>query len=331
MHKVYVYYEHLRKQLENDGIRKIPKVTFYGLENTSFFVDDNYCGEFAYINMKKSSDLIQACQWSQGGRVLRLAEGSYLIEASQTGHKSIIQRIYVKAGEKNTFTFNTIPLYGTLIVEPNVPGARIVSIEDLSDEKGRSDFRKDRKLYWPRTNVIDSLLAGRYKIELCKFGYADLETIVNIEGNKENHINVVMKQIEVEGTIAGHGFVDLQLPSGTKWATCNIGASRPEEYGNYYAWGEARTKSDYSTHNSTTYNSDPHVVGFEYHDAAKTNWGGSWRMPTPEQFEELKSCCEWTWTSLNGVNGYKVSNRRNGQSIFLPAGGIGIMSYEKLE
>ncbi len=128
----------------------------------------------------------------------------------------------------------------------------------------------------------------------------------------------------------GHEWVDLGLPSGTKWATCNVGATKPEEYGNYYAWGETETKSTYSwsTYFDTTdggstftkYTTDGKTVLELADDAARANWGGAWRMPTDDEWTELRENCTWTWTTLNGVNGFEVKGP-NGNSIFLPAAG----------
>lgn len=116
-------------------------------------------------------------------------------------------------------------------------------------------------------------------------------------------------------------YVDLGLPSGTKWATFNVGATTPEEYGNYYAWGEITTKNEYSHENSVTYReSMTDISGNATYDVARANWGGSWRMPTRTEMEELKDNCTWTWTTQNGVNGMKVTGT-NGNSIFLPAAG----------
>ena len=117
----------------------------------------------------------------------------------------------------------------------------------------------------------------------------------------------------------GHEYVDLGL--SVKWATCNVGASKPEDYGNYYAWGEITTKSSYTESNSKTYGkSMGDIAGNSSYDAARANWGGSWRMPTKAEMQELIDRCAWTWTTQNGVKGYKVTGP-NGNSIFLPAAG----------
>ena len=119
--------------------------------------------------------------------------------------------------------------------------------------------------------------------------------------------------------LEGHGYVDLGL--SVKWATCNVGANAPEEYGDYFAWGETSPKAEYTEENSLTYGKDmSDISGNPQYDAATANWGGSWRMPTYDELKELKNQCTWTWTTQNGVNGYKVTGP-SGASIFLPAAG----------
>ena len=119
------------------------------------------------------------------------------------------------------------------------------------------------------------------------------------------------------GTINGHQWVDLGL--SVKWATCNVGASSPSDYGNYYAWGETRTKSEYTTDNCSTYGINiGDISGDSRYDVARSNWGGTWRLPTQAEMQELIDKCMWTWTSQGGHNGYRVTGP-NGSSIFLPA------------
>ena len=132
-----------------------------------------------------------------------------------------------------------------------------------------------------------------------------------------------------DGRHEGHVYVDLGL--SVKWATCNIGASSPEEYGDYFAWGETTTKETYDYDNCPTYGlstSELQSQGYidnegnltAQYDAATANWGGDWRMPTDAEQEELINNCTWTWTTQNGVNGYNVEGP-SGASIFLPAAG----------
>ena len=139
----------------------------------------------------------------------------------------------------------------------------------------------------------------------------------------------------------GHEWVDLGLPSGLKWATCNVGASSPSDYGAYFAWGETSPKNEYSFTNykwfkemnggHSTYSKyiDNEEFGIidnkkclEFaDDAARVNWGGRWRMPTADELEELRAMCNWTWAPQSGNNGFVVTSKINGNSIFLPAAG----------
>ncbi len=127
------------------------------------------------------------------------------------------------------------------------------------------------------------------------------------------------KNQQITGTINGHDYVDLGL--SVKWATCNVGASLPSDYSNYYAWGEVLTKSEYRVDNSKTYGkSYGDIGGSSSTDAARANWGGTWRLPTKSECDELVNKCSWIWTTMNGKNGYRVTGS-NGNSIFLPAVG----------
>ena len=123
-----------------------------------------------------------------------------------------------------------------------------------------------------------------------------------------------------------HVAVDLGLPSGTKWASCNVGAIKPEEYGGYYAWGETEEKEFYDKSTYKFYQDDEYVnigsdiSGTEY-DVAHVKWGGNWCMPTYDDIQELRDNCTYEWTTLNSVNGTKFTSKINGHSIFLPAAG----------
>lgn len=145
------------------------------------------------------------------------------------------------------------------------------------------------------------------------------------------------KGLEASGSFNGHDYVDLGLPSGTLWATCNIGAASPEEYGDYFAWGETEPKTTYDWENYKYNNGDECQLtkycnnsaegynGFTdtltmlqpNDDAATVNWGYGWSMPTKEQWEELIDNTSGTVTRWNGVRG-NLFTATNGNSIFLP-------------
>ncbi len=128
-----------------------------------------------------------------------------------------------------------------------------------------------------------------------------------------------------------HEYVDLGLPSGTLWASCNVGASKPEDYGDYFAWGETETKPvydrdeysflDYWNRALTKYNEKDGLSVLEpIDDAATANWGERWRMPSMADFLELINNCQHSWVKRDGIEG-SLYTARNNNSIFLPAGG----------
>ena len=128
---------------------------------------------------------------------------------------------------------------------------------------------------------------------------------------------------EKENIINGHEYVDLGL--SVLWATCNVGAEKPEDYGDYYAWGETETKALYYPGNSETSGFKIQDIGNTFRDVAHVKWGGRWRMPTKDEFDELIDNCEWEGTTRKtsggfDVMGYKVTGK-NGNSIFLPEAG----------
>jgi len=142
------------------------------------------------------------------------------------------------------------------------------------------------------------------------------------------------------GELNGHDWVDLGVPSGTKWATCNVGSDTPEGNGGYFAWGETVTKENYDwstyrwcngSENTLTKYCASSAYGYNgftdnlatleaTDDAATANWGAGWRMPTSEEVVELIHNCTHTWTSQNGVNGCLFTGV-NGNSVFMPAAG----------
>lgn len=145
---------------------------------------------------------------------------------------------------------------------------------------------------------------------------------------------------EIDGLIIdGHEYVDLGLPSGTLWATCNVGASNPEEYGDYYAWGEIETKDIYnwSTYkwcngtqwtltkyctSSSSGTVDDKTTLEPNDDVAYMKWGGNWHVPTAADRSELYENCTWAWTTISGKYGMKVTSKVNGNYVFLPAAGF---------
>ncbi|MCD8302852.1 MAG: DUF1566 domain-containing protein [Prevotellaceae bacterium] len=145
----------------------------------------------------------------------------------------------------------------------------------------------------------------------------------NVSEEENDNTNDTSTEEEISsqtGTHNGHEYVDLGI--SVKWATCNVGASSPSEFGDYFAWGETSTKATFTIDNSVTYGkSFGDISGNPSYDAARAKWGGSWRMPTADEIEELAGKCKWTWgIIIDGRKGCKVTGP-NGNSLFIPAAG----------
>ena len=193
--------------------------------------------------------------------------------------------------------------------------------------------------------LLENALNDGFTVTLKAVDGSELQSFTAPEGNTIMAENIViMPELAVTGTGGGggdeHAYVDLGLPSGLLWATCNVGADTPEAYGDYFAWGETQPKDIYSWSTYqycmgdndmlTKYCNNSHYGynGFTDNlttllpedDAAAANWGNGWRMPTKEEFEELFYNTDFTWTQQNGVNGY-LFTASNGNSLFLPADG----------
>ncbi len=185
----------------------------------------------------------------------------------------------------------------------------------------------NKNVTWTSSNESVATVDQIGKITAVSSGITTI-IVTTADGGKTASCTVLVKPIP-------DGAVDLGL--SVLWASCNVGASKPEEYGDYFAWGETQPKTDYSwtsykwcngrSNTQTKYNTnsyygtvDKKTVLDPEDDAAHVNWGGSWRMPTDPEWTELRTQCTWTWTSQNGVNGRNVTGP-NGNSIFLPAAG----------
>ena len=201
---------------------------------------------------------------------------------------------------------------------------------------------KDTKKTTPE--IIENLTVGSHKVVLKLSGYEDASGRTTVKENERAELTLTMISSHSNN---GHEWVDLGL--SVKWATCNVGATKPEEYGNYFAWGETSPKNSYYWENlkywiSGDYENgkfSKYVIESKYgtidykaildqsDDAAHSNWGGSWRMPTHAEQDELRNKCTWTWSTQGNHNGYKVTSKINGNSIFLPAAGYRL--YSRLE
>ena len=196
-----------------------------------------------------------------------------------------------------------------------------------------------KKIYFFLVALMLTLSAGAQTLR----GDVNGDGVVNI-GDVTDLVNIILYGDEGEDpdtpVVPEEPATDsraINLGLSVKWASCNVGATAPEEYGGYYAWGETNEKSDYSWStykycngsdtsmtkyctNSSYGTVDNKTILEPGDDVAHVQWGGSWRMPTLDEIKELYNNCTWQWTTLNGVTGYRVTGP-NGNSIFLPAAG----------
>lgn len=230
-------------------------------------------------------------------------------------------------------TANTITvMFRVTLQDGNSPVGTTIRFLNLNTQEQLNFSLNDETGYF-RQNIP----AGNYQITVAKTGYVSII--------KEYDLSNVINEISLGkfSMVPNYDYVDLGLPSGTLWATCNVGAETPEGYGNYFAWGETQPKSTYFASNyqhfheginsitkycnnpSYGYNgyTDNLTVLQSTDDAATTQLDGdnAWRIPTKEEWEELYQYTTPTWTNRNGIYGYLFTARNNDNYIFLPAAG----------
>lgn len=249
--------------------------------------------------------------------------------------------------------------------EPASPG----SIKISTTPAGATIWIDGKNTKKTTPEILEDIAPGKHSVKFVLEGYEDASGSVTVTSGQRTNLSKTLtakpaenptpaqpsspsqvqqetpskpevKEEPMTGTLRGHDWVDLGL--SVKWATCNVGASSPSDYGKYYAWGETTTKSEYTWVNyrfRVTGDSYNDVTFSKYNtnnargtvdnktclemtdDAARANWGVSWRMPTDAEWTELREKCTWTWTTQGGKSGYEVTSKTNGNSIFLPAAG----------
>ena len=229
-------------------------------------------------------------------------------------------------GQNSEFTINEfgpvigLQLKGTDVltrIEVTVGEGNVVTMPDYGESLELQLTSEVQKVYVPYFFI------GEDDVQP-----ADMTITFYVADDMEGEVAIMSKTI-AQANLPENGkvttFPELVIPTyvdlglSVKWATFNVGATAPEGYGDYFAWGETAPKSDYSS-GTYTYDENPTTLPAD-HDAANVNWGGNWRMPTKEEQEELREYCEWTWTTLNNISGYEVKGPNN-NTIFLPAAGF---------
>lgn len=217
-----------------------------------------------------------------------------------------------------------LPTVTDVTISEVTSNTSIISAEVLTD--GGAEVT-ERGFYWGEKSSVEP---NRVNVGegLGNFTYQ----LTGLNGGTEYYVYSYAKNSvgEVVGTIAYFTtientpeieYVDMGFPSGVKWATCNFGATTPEGYGEYYAWGEIETKEEYTWQNGNclTYGKElGDISGNPEYDVVAAEWGGNWRSPRLEDMYELVTLCDWIW---NG-KGFNVVSRINGSYIFLPAAGF---------
>lgn len=232
----------------------------------------------------------------------------------------------ISVKDKNNETINTSMTFATISPNPTLSQTSL-SLKETETTTLLFDFladpNYDKSCTWESSNPEIAIVDEHGNVTAIQEGVA----VISAHSKQYPSIQTTCELT----VLPSHEYVDLGLTGDNGkpiyWATCNIGADNPEDYGDYFAWGEIEPKTDYSwstykwcngsESTLTKYNGKKRVLDLE-DDAARQNWGDTWRMPTPSEFRKLIDNCTWTWDSTK--KGYLVTGT-NGNSIFLPAPG----------
>ena len=326
---------------------KSVRVTAVGVGNATITVTDNLSGQTASFNVSvtQNVDLLKLSTYSlslkegESGEVLITSSGNGNVliatsDASVASFTSSGNKITVKGLKAGTCTVsvNDGQTGETAEVAVTVTARQFVlsNYGPINVTSGTSYI----------INILnggrEGVMVNQTNYDNCSVGLDDGivaiigknkgKSYVTITDQKSNEEVVVEVNITDPAVAPGTPAeaVDLGLPSGTKWATFNVGAVKPADFGGFYAWGETVEKTDYSVDDYTMWSkysySGSRVRLSSSDDVATKLWGGSWHMPTYEQMTELVNYCSWFWTTINGVNGHLVLGL-NYHVIFLPAAG----------
>jgi len=213
-------------------------------------------------------------------------------------------------------------VWGSEITSPTTKNTIFLPCAGFKDE-AKHENTSGNGLYWTSTPRRDEWNSGAYMYQFGG-GLGEISTGERSYGYTIRPVTDYDVDIQTpsSGEIAGHKYVDLGLPSGLKWATCNLGADAPDRSGHYYAWGEISQVTDKkAAKNDMSKKKVGDINGNLQYDAARKAWGSSWRLPTQTEFEELLDNCTIEYTQLGRRNGLKITSKANGNYIFLPIAG----------
>ena len=330
---------------------KTVALTSISLNKTSLTLEEGETSTLT-VSYKSSNASDKITTWKSTNTKIATVNSSGKVSAVNAGEAEIIATcggkevrcsLLVTSKRRNLFIENTsltnsFSLYAEGDPRNNINVVIIKIFQDVDGATIWLDGVKENKAGYGGSFQFEFYEPGVHTFKITLEGYKDFIFSDTVKIGYATYIDVYLSSI---GNENGHEYVDLGL--SVKWATCNVGASVPWDYGDYYAWGEISTKNDYSWstykyckegdyHKLTKYCNDSGYGNNGFtdgktklelsDDVARQKWGGSWRMPTEEEFQELIDNCTWTWTTQNGVNGYKVTSKKSGytsRSIFLPA------------
>ncbi len=290
----------------------------------------------------------------------RDSNGYYWSGSEYPNNTNVMYSIYFNYGNYVNWYDDNFVRYGGRPVRPVIPGKAQYLPLTLSDNTLSLKVGEEKTVTITSGN-------GSYTVKSSNTGYATVSlsgNTVKVKGVKTGSATITVTDsksgqtasISVTVTSSQNGYlscpdnhhphmIDLGLPSGTLWACCNVGASKPEDNGGYYAWGETSEKSVYNevtylyctgddTDGNGLYDKNQNykdlgssICGTDY-DVAYVKWGGAWKMPSSKQCEELIDNSTYSWTTKNGVRGLQLTGKTKG-SIFLPAAGY--YWYSKLD
>ena len=262
--------------------------------------------------------------------------GRRRIELKKMGYEPFAKVVTIKSDEDENKLLENVKLTAIRIPMGSL---------DLSSNPVGAVITINGRQYGQTPKTLTDFEVGTYKVYFSKEGYQNLSQTVEVKDGKKETLSVTMTKMSAPHE-PYHDYVDLGLPSGVLWATCNVGATTPEGYGCYFAWGESKPKDTYSWGTYLYCNgSDKTLTKYGYYaycgnngytdnlitlqpedDAATVNWGNNWRMPTQAEWEELYQYTTRNWSNYNGVGGM-LFTASNGNSLFLPAAGWYDSSY----
>jgi hypothetical protein len=340
----------------------------------------NFGGDWRMPNKEEFEELIKECSWQFSYAISSPSRVGYTITSLKNGNTIFLPAAgyYEKADLKNhqtngsywcgTLSSNKSQEADAFVMTPsdvkmsNVLRTSGFTIRPVISKKNRYTMSFIGNGGTGSVNTVEVGHAGQFTLPINKFereGYkfvgwntkSDGTGIAYLEGDVSYSIDNDMEfyaqwyNMSSTGSENSYEFVDLGL--SVKWATCNVGANTPEEYGRYFAWAEISSKENYEWETYKWGDSDKlskYCIDSDMgtiddktrlensDDAAYMNWGTNWRTPSKEEYEELLNKCVWKWAKLNNVQGYIVTSKINGNSIFLPAAGhrIGSVLTEAL-